>query len=94
MLGCSPCAPYTDELSSINPIAGPGKVTLIGQLLFVLQDPLFSPGMYETSRMTVFLGGHEVCPWPLLTTFCMAMGYALATGFNCIHTPSRYTISS
>jgi hypothetical protein len=26
------------------------------------------------------------CTWPLLTTFCMAMGYALTTGFNkCIH---------
>jgi hypothetical protein len=58
-------------------------------------DPIFSPGMYETSRMTVFLGGHEVCTWPLLTTFCMAMGYALTTGFNkCIHTPSRYKICS
>eukprot|EP00953_Heterococcus_sp_UTEX-ZZ885_P035632 18381-Heterococcus_DN1.PRE.4 len=44
-------------------------------------------GMYETSRMTVFLGGHEVCTWPLLTTFCMAMGYALTTGFNSAYIP-------
>jgi hypothetical protein len=29
--------------------------------------------------MTVFLGGHEVYICPVLTTFGMSMGYALAT---------------